>query len=384
MAWSEVTEMNFKIKFIHDYLSNKYTFTELCSIHNISRKTGYKTVDRYNNEGPTGLISRSKTHSNHPFTTKSETKKFLLDIKNKYRYWGPKKVKQWLHQEYPDKNWPAASTIGTIFKEHGLTNTFKRKPRVSVYNKQLANITAPNDVWSADFKGQFKLANKQYCYPLTISDNYSRYLIQCKTLPGTTLTSTKHGFIEAFQEYGLPKVIRTDNGIPFSSQGACGLSRLSLWFIKLGITPERIPHGRPDCNGRHERMHRTLKAETTIPPGDNFSEQQDKFNEFINLYNNIRPHYALDGQRPKDLYVPSERMYHESNIKPPEYDLDMTVRRVRHNGYINFASYDYYLGEIFYGEDIGLKKMDEDTWVLLFYKTIIGTLNTLNKLLDRY
>ena len=187
-----------------------------------------------------------------------------------------------------------------------MVKDFKRKQRISVYRNQLAEINSPNDVWSADFKGQFRLGNKQYCYPLTITDNYSRYFLQCKIVPGTKLLETKKGFIEAFQKYGLPKVIRTDNGIPFASAGACGLSRLSLWFVKMDIIPERIPLGHPECNGRHERMHRTLKAETTKPPGYDFIEQQDKFNQFISLYNCIRPHEALNGKRPQELYIHSD------------------------------------------------------------------------------
>lgn len=296
MPWSEVTEMNSKIKFISDFLDKNHSFTSLCTIHGISRKTGYKLIKRYKEEGSVGLMSKPKTHHNHPFTTDNKTKDFIIDVKKRYPHWGPKKIKHWLINEYSEINWPAASTIGTILKNQGLVRPFKRRTRVSVYNHKLADINAPNDVWSADFKGQFRLGNKQYCYPLTITDNYSRYFLQCKIVPGTKFLETQAGFIEAFQRYGLPKVIRTDNGIPFASAGACGLSRLSLWFVKLDILPERIPLGNPQCNGRHERMHKTLKAETTKPAGHNFIEQQHKFDEFVTLYNDVRPHEALNGK----------------------------------------------------------------------------------------
>ena len=384
MPWSEVTEMHAKLKFINDYLCNKYTIAHLCRVHNISRKTGYKIINRFNNFGIGGLSSLSRTHQNHPLTTDNETINFILDIKKEYPTWGPNKVKQFLDRDYSNKKWPAVSTIGGIFKKHGLVSSDRKRKRiVKPYTDPLKECDRPNAVWSADFKGQFKLGNKRYCYPLTITDNFSRYLIICKSLLSPNLKETKDGFIKAFQKYGLPQAIRTDNGSPFASNAIHGLSSLSIWFIKLGINIERIDLGHPEQNGRHERMHRTLKAEATKPPGSNLITQQKKFNKFINIYNNIRPHAALEGKSPSEIYMPSQINY-PKKIKEVDYGADKTVRKVRYNGEIKFANREYYVGKVLKGETVGLKQFEEDVWIIYFYHLNIGMINTRKLLIERF
>lgn len=384
MPWSVVKQMDSKIQFLGEYLKNEKSITELCKKHNISRPTAYKVINRYNQEGINGLDERSKAHINHPSVTPEAVQSFLLEVKGKYPTWGPKKIKQFLKIEYPDKKWPAASTIGDIFKKNGLVIPAKKRPNlVTPYTRPFEECNQPNDVWSADYKGNFYLKNNNgSCYPLTITDNFSRFIIDCVSLSSPNLKETMKVFEKVFNTYGLPKAIRTDNGTPFASSSIMGLSTLSILFIKLGVTLERIQKGHPEQNGRHERMHRTLKAEATIPPCSSHTAQQERFNQFMDNYNNIRPHAALDGKRPSDLYTPSIRPY--TGIKPAEYNKNMRILKVRHKGDIKFANRQFYIGSVLSGELLGLQEVDDNKWVVFFYNLMLGTIDRTTKSLHKF
>ena len=273
MSWQESSVKEEKLLFIASWLSGEYSFATLCRRYDISRKTGYKLVNRYQEEGEKAFEHRSHTRHHHPNELSMETKECLISLKYRFPHWGPMKIRDWLLIERPGITWPASSTIGDLFKKQGLIKPRKRRRRTPAYGAPFADCCAANDVWSADFKGQFKLGNGHYCYPLTVSDNHSRYLFSCDGLASPNLQGTMRCFKRIFEEFGLPNAIRTDNGQPFAGVGIGGLTRLSIWWLKLGILPERIAPGCPQQNGRHERMHRTLKQATALPSEDNFTEQ---------------------------------------------------------------------------------------------------------------
>ena len=269
---------------------------------------------------------------------------------------------------------PAPSTIGYWLKKHNLVLERKKIKRVPTYKNHFTQCLAANDSWSVDYKGQFFTQNKKVCYPLTISDNFSRYLLKCQCLLGPRFQPTKAVFKNAFREYGLPKAIRSDNGTPFASKSVAGLTRLSIWFIQLGIIPERIEKGCPQQNGRHERMHKTLKYETLDSVELNIKEQQKRFDLFQLDYNNYRPHEALKQNTPNDFYKKSNRCYPEK-IHKPFYDYDFTVRQVRNNGEIKFKGNLYFLTNLLDDQPVGLKQVDEDLWDIYYSFFPIASLN---------
>lgn len=366
MAWNETCELKEKIQFISEWSKNELTMTGLCQKFNISRKTGYKIIARYEDGESDCFKQRSRAHHDHPEKTSHHITQILLKTKKRYPHWGPKKIKAWLEIEKPEKNWPAASTIGDIFKRNGLVKRKKRKYKSPLHSKPFIDCTAPNVVWSADYKGHFRLgANQRHCYPLTISDNYSRYLLGCKALYGTYLKDTWKYFERIFKEYGLPQAIKTDNGKPFASPSLCGLTQLSVWWIKLGIIPERIMPGRPDQNGRHERMHRTLKEATAKPPYLTIERQQSAFNKFQKEYNFERPHEALNNKRPAEIYNLSERRF-PKKLPTIEYSSDHLVRKVRYGGEISWNGKNIFISESLRGEHVGLIEIEDGIWQVYF------------------
>lgn len=374
MPWEETNAMNEKVKFISAWLSKEFTLADLCRRFNISRVTGYKIIARYENEGISGLDERPRAHFGHPHETNAEVKDYILKAKTRYSNWGPRKIKQWLELKFPDYSWPAASTIGEILKKHGLVKDRKKRKKTPPHSQPFIDCTASNEVWSADFKGHFKLGNLQYCYPLTISDNYSRFLIECKCLPSPTLKAVKESFERIFKQYGLPKAIKTDNGIPFASVGIGGLSQLSIWWLKLGITPERILPGHPEQNGRHERMHRTLKEETTKPSKPTMRAQQVAMSQFKEEYNYERPHEALVNRRPADVYERSTRAY-PSKLPQVEYDASFMTKKVKANGEIKMGGKEIYVGSNLGSELIGLKAIENEQYLVYFTTLNIGILD---------
>ncbi len=367
MAWKETCPLKQKIQFIAEWLKKEKTMTQLCEDFNISRKTGYQIIARFEEEDLEGLKPRSKAPHSHPDQVDNEIAQIILRTKKRFPKWGPKKIKSWLEINMPNQNWPVSSTIGKIFKRHGLVKLRKRRYKTPFYSKPFMDCIAPNMVWSADFKGHFRLGNGfgKYCYPLTISDNYSRFLISCKGFYDTQVTDTKKHFEKIFKEYGLPLAIRTDNGKPFASPGLGGFTQLSVWWLKLGIIHERIKPGHPEQNGRHERMHRTLKEATAMPPYSTFAKQQRAFNRFKKEYNDERPHEALEQKRPSDFYIISERKY---PVKLPtiEYDLQYIVRKVGRGGEISWNGRTIFISESLRREYVGLKEVKDGIWQVYF------------------
>jgi len=376
MPWKETCAMDQKMKMVGDWLSEEYAITQLSELYEVSRKTIYKWIGRYQTEGATGLEERSRAPRGHPNATPLEVAREIVATKLRHDKWGPKKLVAWLERHRPEETWPAASTAGEILKREGLVKPRRRKRRMPPYLEPFNDGQRPNAVWSADFKGQFRTGDGRLCYPLTISDNYSRYLLLCQGLSHPTYEEARSWFEEVFKQYGLPEAIRTDNGAPFASLGPGGLSKLSVWFIKLGIRPERIEPGHPEQNGRHERMHRSLKEATAKPPRSDIEEQQKAFDEFALEYNLERPHEALGQKTPASFYRPSLRPY---PVKVPkvEYHGDVIVRQVRHNGEIRWKGELVYLSQALAGELVALKQKGEHLWEIRFSFHPLGVLNEL-------
>jgi len=374
MPWKETDTMKERHLLISDYLSNNYTISDLSEIYGISRKTVYKWIERYKLEGFDGLSDRSRCPRNIPHRTDQARLDICVDVKAQHPSWGPRKIVRYLESTKPETQWPAPSTVGYWFNKFGLVIPQRKRRRVSPYTQPFKNCNDSNSVWSADFKGQFKTKDGKYCYPLTISDNYSRYLLECRGLHHPNYKGCRRWFEWTFRKYGLPEAIRTDNGTPFAGLGKGGLSRLSIWWIKLGIVPERIEKGKPQQNGRHERMHRTLKDATANPASKDLMSQQVCFENFVREYNELRPHEALKDKTPASVYSKSKRSYPHRILKM-EYDSDYIVRSVRHNGEIKFKGNLLFVSELLAKDRIGLKQVSEQYYELVFGFHPLGRFN---------
>jgi transposase InsO family protein len=382
MTWKETCLMDEKIKFIAMAKSGIYSFVSVCRQFDISRKTGYELLARYEAGGERALVPRSRAPHSHPNAIDDALARKLLHIKTTYTRFGPRKVRDFLVMTGHRGVLPASSTIGELFKRHNLVRPRgKRRARSAPSSEPLRHATAPNVVWSADFKGQFRLRNGRWCYPLTLSDNASRYLLVCEGLAHPSEAAVWPHFERAFREYGLPLALRTDNGSPFASVALGGLTRLSVWLLKLGIALERIAPGRPDQNGRHERMHRTLKDHLE-PVQRNLAAQQRSLDWFQQHYNEQRPHDALAGVAPAMRHRLSPRAYPQ-RVSTPEYDSSIEVRRVRSNGYIKWHGKFVYVSEALVGEPIGLKPIDDARWQVLFCKMPLGVINERMNTIER-
>ena len=357
--------MEERIKFISHYLEGELSMSALCREFGISRKTGYKLVGRFIENQLEGLKDRSRAPHHHPNAVSGSIEDSIVAARRCHQTWGPKKLRAWLARTEPSKSWPAASTIGEILHRHGLSVPRRRSRKTVVYSEPFVGCDYPNAVWSADFKGWFMTGDGTRCDPLTISDNYSRYLLRCQTMASPDYAHVQPVFEAAFREYGLPVAIRTDNGAPFATTTVAGLSRLSVWWLKLGIVPERIVPGHPEQNGRHERMHRTLKRETATPPKSTWRAQQRAFDRFRREYNQERPHEAIDQLTPDNLYQPSPREY---PLILPEmtYPDDMLVRSVKSQGDISWKSRHVYLSETLAGEQVGLRPVTDRLYDIYF------------------
>jgi len=373
MPWRKTEPMNERLKLIADHFAG-YRITELSDIYGVSRKTIYKWIERYEQFGPEGLKEHSRAPINHPNQTDKDIIDRLVEAKLLHIHWGPEKLLDFLHKHQPQIKWPSVCTAEKWLKRRGLVKKRRLRKRIPAYSEPFLDCGAPNNVWSADYKGQFKTGDGRWCYPLTITDNMSRYLITCKGLFSPCHADTQPWFEWAFHEYGLPEAIRTDNGTPFAGRGITGLSRLSIWWIKLGIRPERIESGKPQQNGRHERMHRTLKQETAQPPKADMNRQQLRFDEFRHEYNYVRPHKALDKKTPASVYQVSSRRF-PKKLREPEYDLGTDVRTVRHGGEIGFKRAYYFLSELLAGEKVGLVETSDGKYEIRFGFHPIGILD---------
>lgn len=377
MPWKETEPMDERVKFIGMYLEGIYSVAALCREFGISRKTGYKWIERYNASRAEGLLEQSRAPHCQARATPSWMESAIVQLRCKQPRLGPKKLRRLLELESPDVQWPAVSTIGAILKRNGLVARRRRSRKISPYEQPLAGCNESNAVWSADLKGWFVTKDRQRCDPLTISDNYSRYVLRCQLVQTVSHEAIKPVFVAAFQEYGLPAAIRTDNGIPFATTTVGGLSRLSIWWIRLGILPERIEPGKPQQNPRHERMHRTLKDYTAKPPKSNKKKQQEAFDHFCEEYNERRPHEGLGQRFPAELYRPSEKSY---PLVLPEmsYPSEMKVRYVKKQGDISWKNHHIYLSETLAGELVGLRQIKEDRWDIFFGNIRLAQLDTVN------
>jgi transposase InsO family protein len=369
MGWKGVTIMDQRVRFIAEYLRDYFPFSELCLQFNISRKTGYKWVERYEQEGAAGLEDRSRRPHVSPHMTDEATIGAIVQTRLKHPTWGPKKLLHILSSRYSDL--PAVSTAADILKRKGLITGTKRRLRRMHPGCPTTIAQEPNDIWSADYKGHFKMKNGLYCYPLTVADIHSRYLFDCDGHNAISLEHTKRCFTRLFREYGLPLRIRTDNGVPFASNALARLSTLSVWWVKLGIYPEQIEPGQPQQNGKHERMHRTLKKEATIPPEKNLSSQQDRFDIFRHEYNTERPHEALSMKTPSAVYVPSPRRM-PKRLKHYDYPYHFEVRRVSRNSGIRWRSRWIQVSSTLAEEYIGFEEIEDGIHNVYFCELLIG------------
>ncbi len=378
MPWSKTTPMTERARFIADLESKLYTMTELCERYGISRMTGYKWAKRFVADGLRGLEDRSRAPKSCPHQSEAHVIEALVAARHKHPRWGPRKLLKILSKRHPEWSWPAASTAGQILKRHGLVSARRRRKPPQPGRRPHLEVTSPNDLWTCDFKGQFRTGDRRYCYPLTIADHLSRYLLVCQGQLSTATAGARPVFERVFRENGLPKAILSDNGGPFSSPALGGLSRLSVWWIKLGIQPLRIERGKPQQNGAHERMHRTLKAETTRPPAANLAEQQISFDAFRKEFNDERPHEALDQRPPAQFYAPSPRSYPDP-LAQVEYPGHFEVRKVRRNGMIKWQGSDLFLSEVLAGESVGLEEVDDGIWSLHFSGQLLARFDERNR-----
>jgi transposase InsO family protein len=383
MSWKETDVLKERTKFIVASWDEDWTMTELCRAFDISRKTGYKLLKRYSESGFDGLRDLPREPHSRPNETPAKVVELLVQSRHAHPHWGPRKLLLWLSKRDPEMILPAPSTVGDILKRHDLVKPRKRRRLATPTNQPLSHALRPNDVWCADFKGWFRTGDGCRCDPLTVMDGYSRFLMACQALANQGIEAAKKCFERIFREYGLPWAIRTDNGSPFGSRGLGGLTRLSVWWIKLGITPERIEPGKPQQNGRHERMHLTLKQETAMPPKGSVLAQQRAFNIFRDEYNTDRPHEALDGRVPAELYTPSPRPY-PNRLPKPEYPGHFEVRKVRSDGCIKWKKQLLFLAETLGGEQIGLEQVDERRWRILFFDMELALLDDPTRKILRY
>lgn len=357
-------------RFIDDLRTERWTMSELCARYGISRPTGYLWRARYQAEGVAGLEPRSSAPHACPHQTPAAIEAQIVAARRRYG-WGAKKLRQRLEAQAPEVVWPARSTINDLLDRHGLLRKQRRRPAWTHPGRVTVTSEAPNDVWPADFKGQFKTGDGRYCYPLTVTDHFSRRMLACQGLATITVADTRAVFLGLFRTYGLPLVIRTDNGVPFAGPGLQGLSSLNVWWLQLGIGHQRIRPGCPQENGSHERMHRELKRETTRPAAATRRAQQRRFDAFRQRYNAERPHEALDGHTPDWLWIPSPRAYPEGRLTP-HYPASADVRRVSRGGTISWQGQLVFLSEVLRGEDVALEEVDDDCWNIVYYTTLLA------------
>ena len=371
MPWKERTLVAERVAFMRAWMAGVFTMSELCEHFGVSRKTGYKWVHRYQAEGLEGLADRSRAPRSCPHRTAAEIQAAIIEMKRRRMRWGPKKIVDVLRRTQPDKAWPAVSTAGAILDRAGLVKRRKRRRRWRHPGCARALADRPNELWTIDFKGEFRLGDRSVCYPLTIQDRWSRYVLACRGLSSPRSDDVRTAMEGLFREVGLPERIRSDNGVPFASHGIAGLSRLNVWWMRLGIQHERIDKGRPDQNGAHERMHQELKAETTRPPGSDLVEQQVRFDEFVWTYSHQRPHEGIGQRCPADLWHPSSRSYPD-RLTDPEYPGHFEVRRVRNGGEIKFKNRFQFVSQALAGQMIGLEPVDDGIWSIIFCNTLLG------------
>ena len=371
MPWRETSPMEQRLEFVREYESELFTMTELAAQYGISRKTGYKWLERYAALGAEGLRDAPRRPQSCPFATAEEIVETLVALRRRHPTWGPKKLRAIGMQRDPTAVWPARSTVAGLLKRHGLTmGRGRRGPRTPVLTG-LAPITAANGTWTTDFKGAFRTGDGAYCHAFTLRDGFTRYVLRCDALAGYTHDATRRCFERAFAEYGLPQRLRSDNGPPFAAAGLTGLSRLSVWWIRLGIVPERIAPGHPEQNGSHEQFHAVLKAATARPPASTRRGQQRRFDRFCVEYNHERPHEALDQHVPAALYRASSRAL-PRRLPALEYPGHVEVRRVHGNGCCWWRGHFLFLSAALIDQDVAFEEVDDGLWTVRFSTLVLG------------
>jgi len=374
MPWevSDVMEQRFRL--VERYRDSGEGISELARRFQVSRKTVYKWLQRYELGGVEGLRDHSRRPMVQAARTPGEIEAWITDLRRTHPSWGPRKLRAWLARKHPEQRWPAESTMGLILERHGLNGRRVKRRHATPSAQPLQHAQEANDVWSIDFKGWFVCGDGQRCDPLTVSDAASRYLLCCRAVAEPNTAAVEQELTRVFRRYGLPQRMRSDNGSPFASTGVGGLSRLSVWWIRLGIVPERIAPGEPQQNGRHERMHRTLKAETAAPPAENLEAQQRRFAEFIEVYNQQRPHQALDGDTPADRYEPSPREFSEKLVEVA-YPAGMELRRADDGGKFRWKQARCRVGEALAHQIVGIEPIDDGVSRVWFGPVLLGLLD---------
>ena len=375
MPWKEVTAVNERMEFVARLKAGE-RMSDLCREYGISRKTGYKFEQRYEEHGPGGLYDFSRRPRRLARQISVGIQTLILELKREKPTWGAKKIGEVLRRQHPETELPVRSTIHDLLDRYGLVKKRSKRRRYHAYpTLREQDIQTPNQLWCADFKGQFRMGNAKYCYPLTVTDFHSRYLLACEAMESTRSESTKQGFEFIFREYGLPTRIRTDNGVPFSSRSVQGLSSLSVWWMRLGIQVERIEPGKPQQNGRHERMHRTLKDDIRPGVSRNLLAQQDQLDRFRDDFNERRPHEALKMKGPADFYKPSLKRFPDRLTEPtyPNHDL---VRKVHESGSVLFRDgKNFFISTALAGEAIGFEEEEDGIWRINFMDLDLGFLD---------
>ena len=374
MPWEETCVMDRRMRFIAACVTGEESVASLCRQFGVSRKTGHKWLGRYRDEGAGGLADRSRAPRSNARSMDDAVAEAVILLRHQRPTWGPRKIKAWLEDRHPEQVWPAASTIGALFDRQCLTRHRKRRRRSAPQTAPLGDCAAPNDVWCADFKGWFLTGDGTHVEPFTLSDGHSRYLLRCEAVGRTDEAHVWPILADAFREYGLPKALRSDNGPPFASLAVAGLSRLAVKLIKAGVCPERIAPGKPQQNGRHERLHLTLKQDTASPPGRSLAEQMGRFASFREDYNIERPHEALGQQPPGRIYRPSPRAF-DGILRSPDYPAEAVVRRVRHAGTIKWRGAELFISEALAREPVGLFPVGEDIWLVKYGPVVLGTMS---------
>jgi len=375
MPWMETCSMKEKMRFVSTHETGLYGMSELCERFGISRKTGYKWVDRFEEGGVDGLRERSRRPHRSPYRTPEEIERLLVEVRRSHPNWGPEKLLEVVSRRHGELELPARSTVAAILKREGLVKERRRRRHHRHPGRPTKEVTAANEVWTGDYKGEFKTLDGRWCYPLTVADEHTRYLLGCDGMTSTEGRGARTAFERLFRENGLPEAIRTDNGTPFTKPTAIhGLSSLSVWWIQLGIRPERIEPGKPQQNGRHERMHRTLKDETVCPPARDLQEQQKRFDAFRQEFNHERPHQALRQKTPAEVWSPSARALPD-RVPEPHYPAHCQPRLVFSTGYIKFKNRSLFLSQTLQGQHVALEEIHDGIWSIHFYDVLLGRLD---------
>jgi putative transposase len=371
MPWKCTDPVNERLRFIAKAQEGLYEMAELCERFGVSRQTGYATLARYGELGADGLKDRSHAPRECPHRITAEVREVLLEARRIHPHWGPRTLLALLMKREPGRVFPAASTVGDLFSREHLTKPRPRRRKWSSPGRTHVAVSGPNDLWTIDYKGEFRTGDGKLCYPLTMADAHTRFLLAVDVLSSTAHAGTQAVVERVFREYGLPRVIRSDNGCPFSSKAIAGLSRLNVWWTQLGIRHDRIAPGHPEQNGSHERMHLTLGQETVWPPAGAIPEQQTRCDGFRREFDFVRPHQALAMQTPGSLYVRSPREFPE-RLPAPEYPGHCVVRPVRANGILHFRNRDLFLSEVLIGHRVALEEIADGVWSIYFYDLLLA------------